>query len=680
MRLIVSKVFNPVHFRAHVRIDSKMVGMRLQFKLLLCFVLISMALPIVGYVSVVNDPKINRVVQLLEESHQETLFENRLLIELYRIDGSLQEIQKESFRMRGNIERQNDARKQQAIDELYSSVAAFKRQYSLFKQIQASQWETLSRFENLKAPDESERQEQAFLARVEQRLPTLEKNIETYLRQVGNSADAGSDLLQRTLSADLREELLPSLLTASDATEKRMQDEAGSIELGLTQAYKRTIIAVVASLLLSIVLAVGISRSVADPIHRLGVAAKQIGQGDFSTHVEVRDHGEVSELAKAFNQMGANLQEHVAQRLQAKEALEQVNQKLSISLGQLQVRSSESSLASEMANMLQSCVNLDEAGQVLVRSLQRALPHTSGALFLFSASRNLVEAIAAWGDSPPKESVFPPGDCWALRRGSPYTVLDSKIGMPCVHLNQDAQERYMCIPLSAQGDTLGVFHVRTDRADADLWESSPDHVQGSVQRLSVTLAEQAALALANLKLRDTLKHQSIRDPLTGLFNRRYMEDSLERELRRSSRTGRPLSVFMLDLDHFKRFNDTFGHEAGDVMLREVAYYMQKRMRGEDIICRYGGEEFVVILCEAPLEMAQKRAGQILEGARQILVLQRGQSLGGITLSIGIASFPEHGSTVDVLLRGADQALYRAKEQGRDRYVTADVPMVHQQQT
>jgi hypothetical protein len=188
-----------------------MVGMRLQFKLLLCFVLISMALPIVGYVSVVNDPKINRVVQLLEESHQETLFENRLLIELYRIDGSLQEIQKEAFRTRGNTERQNDARKQQAIDELYSSLAAFKRQYSLFKQIQASQWETLSRFENMKTPDKSERQENDFLARVEQRLPTLEKNIETYLRQVGNSADAGSDLLQRTLSADLREELLPSL-------------------------------------------------------------------------------------------------------------------------------------------------------------------------------------------------------------------------------------------------------------------------------------------------------------------------------------------------------------------------------------------------------------------------------------------------------------------------------------
>jgi diguanylate cyclase (GGDEF)-like protein len=240
-----------------------------------------------------------------------------------------------------------------------------------------------------------------------------------------------------------------------------------------------------------------------------------------------------------------------------------------------------------------------------------------------------------------------------------------------VHLSQDAAAPYVCIPLSAQGDTLGVLHLRTNPEHVVLLEKRHDGGVGPAQQLGVTLAEQAALAMANLKLRDTLKHQSTRDPLTGLFNRRYMEESLERELGRSSRKDRPLSIFMVDLDHFKKFNDTFGHEAGDLMLREFAYHTQKRMRGEDIVCRYGGEEFVVILVETPLGTAQKRAEQLVEDARRLSVLRRGQSIGGITLSIGIAGFPQHGASVESLLRAADRALYRAKEIGRDRLVVAE---------
>jgi diguanylate cyclase (GGDEF)-like protein len=647
--------------------------MRLHLKLLLCFLLVSVALHLIAYISILN-PRIRHAAQFVEESHQEILSEYRLSAQLQTIDRCLQEIEIEALRLRENRPPREETASGQlgrATGELYLTLAAFKEQYSTFKRLQSIQWQSLSELERLTAPDESETQERILIAKVAESLPVLERNITSYMALVAKSPDAATELLEGTLGAQIRQELLPSVGIAAATTERRMDEETQKIEAILDRAYKQTAAAVVTSLLVSLVLAIMISQSVARPIRKLREAALAIGEGDLDATVNVESKDELGDLAKAFNRMGSDLRGYVAERFQAQQVLEQTNRKLSSSLEELHARSSESALTGEMANMLQSCVDLDEAGQVIVRALQRSIPHTSGALFLFSASRNLVEEIAAWGDSPPKENVFPPNDCWALRRGNPYGVLDAQIGMPCVHLGQEASVPYVCIPLSAQGDTLGVLHLRTHHEHAHLLEKSSDGTSSRVQQLAVTLAEQAALALANLKLRDTLKHQSIRDPLTGLFNRRYMEESLERELGRSARKNRSLSIFMLDLDHFKKFNDTFGHEAGDVMLREFAYSMQKRMRGEDIVCRYGGEEFVVILVEAALEVSEKRAEQLLDDVRHLNVLWRGQSIGGITLSIGIAAFPHNGSSVDALLRAADRALYRAKEGGRDRLVVAD---------
>jgi diguanylate cyclase (GGDEF)-like protein len=195
----------------------------------------------------------------------------------------------------------------------------------------------------------------------------------------------------------------------------------------------------------------------------------------------------------------------------------------------------------------------------------------------------------------------------------------------------------------------------------------------SKQRLAAAVAEQIAMALANLNLRETLRHQSIRDSLTGLFNRRYMEETLERELHRGKRKGAPVGIIMLDLDHFKMFNDTFGHLAGDALLRAVGEFLQARVRGEDIVCRHGGEEFAVILPEASLESTRQRAEHLRDGVKILEVQHRGQSLGTITLSAGVAAFPDHGATAEVVLREADAALYRAKADGRDRVVVAQSP-------
>ena len=317
-----------------------------------------------------------------------------------------------------------------------------------------------------------------------------------------------------------------------------------------------------------------------------------------------------------------------------------------------------------MAELLSTTLTLKEAYGIISQFCSRLFPTASGVACMLNSSRNFIETIAAWGPPVAGERVFAQEQCWALRRGRIHRVKDSQPELHCHHVGPGVSASYLCIPMMAQGEALGVFHL----------QSRPDGgpIGEAMERLAVTAAEHIGLAFANLNLRETLRHQSIRDPLTGLFNRRYMEVSLERELHLAARKQRPLGVIMIDLDYFKRFNDTHGHQIGDALLRALGQFLQKRMREEDIACRYGGEEFVLILPETPLDALQKRAGQLREMVKQVRALDSGESSEEITLSLGIASFPEHGSTVLTLLQAADEALYRAKNEGRDRVVLAQL--------
>jgi diguanylate cyclase (GGDEF)-like protein len=224
--------------------------------------------------------------------------------------------------------------------------------------------------------------------------------------------------------------------------------------------------------------------------------------------------------------------------------------------------------------------------------------------------------------------------------------------------------------MMAQGETLGVLYVDSGKATEKQTDSKLLSMAETDERMVKTLAEHLALAVANLNLRETLRMQSIRDPLTDLFNRRYMEESLERELGRATRKKLPLAVMMLDVDHFKRFNDSFGHEVGDVLLRELARLLRAQLRAEDIPCRYGGEEFALILPEAPLEAARERAEQLCRIANESQIQHHGNTLERVSISIGVSCYPQHGTTGEALLRSADRALYRAKEEGRDRVIVA----------
>jgi diguanylate cyclase (GGDEF)-like protein/PAS domain S-box-containing protein len=172
-----------------------------------------------------------------------------------------------------------------------------------------------------------------------------------------------------------------------------------------------------------------------------------------------------------------------------------------------------------------------------------------------------------------------------------------------------------------------------------------------------------------------LQEQTIRDPLTGLHNRRYLDEALSRELQRAERHNQSISIIMIDVDHFKRFNDTYGHDAGDMLLQAVSTFLQHNTRGEDTVCRYGGEEFTLVLPGTSHEDARQRAEELRAGIQALVVTHQGQTLDGITASLGIAIFPTHGITADAKFRAADQALYQAKYSGRNQVAMADTTPV-----
>ncbi len=361
----------------------------------------------------------------------------------------------------------------------------------------------------------------------------------------------------------------------------------------------------------------------------------------------------------------------VTDRQRIERELRQAHEKLTRSHAELEQRNLDISRLSEMGELMQSCQAAAEAYQVVAQTLPKIFPMTVGAIYAIGPSGNVAESMTVWGGAMPGETVFGLEDCWALRRGRMHAVAQIEYGQRCAHVTASAISGYLCIPLVAQGEALGVLHLRTVNQESAAHRNPSLLFTDSGKRLATALAEQIALALANLRLRETLREQSIRDPLTGLFNRRYLEESLEREIRRAMRSQRSLSVLMIDLDHFKRFNDTFGHDAGDVLLRELGQLLQSNVRGSDIACRYGGEEFSLIMPDATLSTAQERAELIRKSAKSFDLKHAGQTLGAVTLSVGVAAFPENGDTPFLLTRAADQALYRAKAAGRDRVMLAE---------
>ncbi|MGJ9419308.1 diguanylate cyclase [Massilia sp. CMS3.1] len=318
--------------------------------------------------------------------------------------------------------------------------------------------------------------------------------------------------------------------------------------------------------------------------------------------------------------------------------------------------------SAELMHSLELAESSDESAGVIASYLPRLLPNLAGSLYLYNNSRDILERKAGWGSVEGEPDIIEALDCWALRRGSPHAFAGGDGGLACRHVQNPDMDR-LCLPLVTQGDVIGCLTV----TGTGLVHGAEDQRAWIAQ-----LAEQLGLALSNVRLRVSLRQQSIVDPLTQLYNRRYLDEVLKRELARSSRKGAPLCVLVLDLDHFKRINDSFGHEAGDAILRKVALTLRENIRSCDVACRMGGEEMVVLLPECGIDNAIKRADVLRQAIAGGDVLHQGQRIGA-TASIGVASYPEHGTSMQALLHAADLALYEAKHSGRNcvRVATSD---------
>lgn len=351
----------------------------------------------------------------------------------------------------------------------------------------------------------------------------------------------------------------------------------------------------------------------------------------------------------------------ITQIKESERKLQQVNRELGERLDDVQQRHREMTSLSEMSDFLQACTTAEEAWDAISYLMKPLFPNCSGGLFITCRSRNRVENVARWGPGFHSVPEFPPQDCWGLRRGGIYEVGVRRSGPRCRHISADGPAVTLCIPMLAQGETLGLLHLSAETAGA---------LPEGKRQLARTVAEHLSLAIANLNLRETLHRQSIRDPLTGLFNRRHLEEALNQEIARARRRRQDIGIIMLDIDHFKRFNDTFGHEAGDQVLRAVGELLRKSVRVSDIVCRYGGEEMTIVLPESSAEHTRDRAEAIRTAIGELNLSYNGQHLGAVTASLGVACFPRHGATGTAVIQAADAALYRAKAVGRNCAIVA----------
>jgi diguanylate cyclase (GGDEF)-like protein len=360
----------------------------------------------------------------------------------------------------------------------------------------------------------------------------------------------------------------------------------------------------------------------------------------------------------------------VSAHKQAEINLRNTNERLNRLVADQARRGQQSRTLAEMSSLLQAAATADELYGVVADYCERLFPGAPGAFFAYSASRDDLEQQSCWSGYAAlgESTLIRPSECWGLRRGHAHRLDRQAARMRCGHI-PSAAAGAICAPVLGPNETIGLLHLRFDLADG-----VPEPVQHALwderEQITVTAAEYLGLALVNLRLRAALQQQSIRDPLTKLFNRRFMEETLTREIRRAQRRRTHICVLMLDIDHFKRFNDRHGHAAGDTVLRAFGALLNDHIRSSDVASRYGGEEFTILLPDAAIDDARRKAELLLERTRALRLSFNGSEVGAISASVGVATFPDHGEHAEDLLRAADAALYAAKQGGRDRVEVA----------
>lgn len=350
----------------------------------------------------------------------------------------------------------------------------------------------------------------------------------------------------------------------------------------------------------------------------------------------------------------------ITARKQTEAEVRKANEELLALVAEMKKRDQEMQLLNRMNGLLQACMTQVEAYQVISLIAGELFAGETGCLSILHPWDQHFEVVARWGGEGPMETIFSWEDCWAMRRGQLHEVVDPQAGLLCRHFVHPPETGYLCVPLMVQGETLGVLCLMGG-------ERKGEHFVD--QQLAVAMGEGIKLALSNIELREELREQAIHDLLTGLYNRRYLEDSLAREIYRAQRRNTSLCVSILDIDHFKSINDTFGHAAGDTLLRELGRILRENLRISDIACRYGGDEFVLILPDSSLEDTRHRVQQIVELVKELRIWHGDQVLESLTVSAGVAVAHEHNFNRREILRAADEALYAAKQAGSDLVLT-----------
>jgi|GEM_PF-3961437 len=418
------------------------------------------------------------------------------------------------------------------------------------------------------------------------------------------------------------------------------------------EAIRITAAILLAAVALSFCLAAWIGRhSIAGPLMQVVDALYRLSRSDFGAELPTGRKDEIGDIGRAFHAFKEQML-----TLQAQEKQENLRQ---------QALNREIKLLSELNEWLQSSNSLDELFKMISRFMGMLLPDCSGAVYVYSNSRDVLDGACAWNGAK-LDAHIRPDTCWGLRRGRTYVYGESVVSFACDHVQGHEDRAYICLPILAHGETVGLMHL-TPAANV----SSPVFLKQ--RKLAQMAAEQISLAIANTRLRDELHHQSIRDPLTGLYNRRHFIEVLRQNINSSRHDGHPVSLISIDVDHFKKFNDNHGHDAGDMVLRAVGAMMEEVCKGEWLPCRLGGEEFMALLPETSQEAAAGIAEKLRLATEAISVRYGEKNLPRITISLGVASHPNHGSMPMELMKAADAALYASKAAGRNCITLASSP-------
>ncbi|HFV9244115.1 TPA: diguanylate cyclase [Enterobacter bugandensis] len=394
------------------------------------------------------------------------------------------------------------------------------------------------------------------------------------------------------------------------------------------------------ALLFLFVLGFILKRRVLRPVVRLSDVVHRLASQDFAVETpnfnQIDEIGDMAQAIRIFRENGL-----ARQRLEKERDADWAIREL----------------LARMTQRLQGCENFDDVINVAELFAPNIAPGIAGRLYVFDRDPWQMRCVAQWLSPADDEATFPPDACWAVRRGQSHPPVNGEPDVACYHLPESQAESALCVPLIAQGEAIGLLSFQNITP-----ENAPARAYLEL------MAEALGLALANQRLRDALLEKALFDPLTGLRNRHHLEDTLHTQMTQAMRNGEPLSCMMIDIDHFKSINDRFGHEAGDQVIKNVATIVQRAAHDGGLAFRYGGEEFLVLLPGAGEAEAHACAQKIYNGVHALSLRYGLTEIGPVDVSIGIASYPEHAQS-DNLLRAADVALYRAKELGRSRIVS-----------